>query len=115
MYYARVHSHNKYGYSKQASLSTPVQQSPKTSPGKPLNVAIIPAAASDTSLTVMFEEPLDNGGAPVSGYKIIWDMIGNEAMSAGASEVLYSEHEVQSITVNAGRLYIILLLIHLIA
>eukprot|EP00970_Alexandrium_tamarense_P002964 scaffold427_cov103-Alexandrium_tamarense.AAC.19 len=86
-YHVRVFSFNSYGYSQNPGLPTPPFLSPKTAPDPPSQVHITPE--TDTAVLVSFRPPLDDGGAPVSKYKL-----------QSITSMLYSSYTVQSIAIS---------------
>jgi hypothetical protein len=99
-YFARVYAYNSFGFSTRAALTTPLSEAPMTVPAPPPLVSITPAAAG---LTVSFPPSADSGGKAVTKYQVEWDTMGQTAhlASATANSVLYSRHEVQTITTGA--------------
>ena len=103
-YYVRVYAYNSYGYSVEPGLPTPRYLSPKTTPDPPRYLHLSPK--SDTEIEVSFpREVNDDGGAPVTKYKIEWNLMGYFAgmpsMNTDHISLLYSQHNVQSITLSA--------------
>ncbi|KAL9189871.1 hypothetical protein ACHAXT_009546 [Thalassiosira profunda] len=104
-YFVRVYSYNAMGYSVEPGLPSPLMLSPKTTPEPPEVLDISPQ--SDTSIQVAFSHTLDDGGAPVSTYKVEWNAMGYHAgmpsTNGDHTALLYSPHNVQSITVTAEK------------
>jgi hypothetical protein len=99
-YFVRVYAYNSRGYSLEPGVPSLMFLSPKTTPDPPANVYILPQ--SGTELKVAFGAPIDNGGAMITGYKIAWNAMGYQAgMNSDAENRLYSQHNVQSITLTA--------------
>ena len=65
-YFVRVLAVNARG-DGEGSMEVPF--TPATSPGPPRSVV---AVRGDGSVTVTWEEPADNGGSPVTGYRVQW-------------------------------------------
>ena len=86
-YYVRVYAYNSKGYSLGPGLPTPRSLAPKTAPDPPAFVNIAPI--SDTAVNILFPPSADDGGAPLTKYKIRWD-----------ATPLYSKHNIQSITLS---------------
>jgi len=116
-YFVRVYAYNTLGYSVTAAPTSPESLAPVTQPQPPSTVSL--TAASENALLVSFPQPLDNGGAPITKFKVEWDAMGQDgyvahsvgdvgiittAAEAGAA-LLYSENEVQTITVIAKDAY----------
>ena len=102
-YYTRIYSYNKFGFSVRAATTTPSLRSQELQALPPSYVTVVPA--SDTSLTVSFDSSPDNGGSPVTKYKLEWDVVHEAAVLASASAdtngILYSLNEVQRIETSA--------------
>ena len=101
-YYVRTYAYNSRGYSMDHGIPTPLFLSPKSAPDPPVNVNIWPK--SDTEIIVTFPPSADDGGAPVTKYKIEWDAMGYQVGAPSTNDnnaMLYSEHNVQSITMTA--------------
>lgn len=67
-------------------------------------VDVLPASA--TSLLVAFEPSTDDGGKPITHYKVEWDAIGLEGYRNGGSpsnSLLYSGVDVQVVEVSATK------------
>jgi Fibronectin type III domain len=71
-YYIRVSARNSLGYG-QIQTSSPAFQHPYNEPSEPLGVVL--AVTSDSLLTVSFAPPASNGGDPVTGYRVTWDVM----------------------------------------
>ena len=112
-YYVRVFAYNKFGFSVEPSLTEPPQERPCTFAPPPATVTVAPvsssgsslalaSASSSSSLMVSFTPSPDDGGCPVTKYKVEWDAAGAVGFAAGAaptSSLLYGAREVQVITV----------------
>ena len=103
-YFVRVYAYNSYGYSVEPGLPTPHHLSPKTTPNPPRILHISPK--SDTEIQVSFPSKIDDdGGAPVTKYKIEWNMMGYfngmRSMNSDHRALLYSQHNLQTITLTA--------------
>ena len=63
------------------------------------------APASETSIAVSFAASPDNGGSPVTKYKIEWDVMHEAAVLASGSDgsdgILYNLNEIQRIETSA--------------
>jgi len=109
-YFVRVFAYNAHGYSVRAAATEPVSQKPQTQPAPPATVLV--SAASGSSLKVEFPPSHDNGGSEVTKYKVEWDAMGETGYlshtedeqndGTATSAVLYSEHDVQTITASAS-------------
>jgi len=70
-YYVQVKAHNTRGYG-YAAVSSPEALSPTyNAPDAPTPVHLI--SSTDSSITVGWEKPRENGGTPVTGYKLFVD------------------------------------------
>lgn len=102
-YYVRVYAYNSHGYSTDPGLPTPLFLSPKTTPDPPAALNISPQ--SDTRMQVSFPPSVDDGGAPVTKYKVEWNAMGFFAGMDSINDVdtalLFGRNNVQSITVSA--------------
>ncbi|MFN4352934.1 MAG: fibronectin type III domain-containing protein, partial [Hylemonella sp.] len=98
-YHVRVHSYNSFGYSARPALSEPRALAPVAVAQPPVRVDVVPAA--EDVLRVTFPPSADDGGAPVTRYRVEWDALGDAAVAAGASEAMYAVQEVQAITTAA--------------
>ena len=102
-YFVRVYAYNSHGYSEEPGLPEPQFLSPKTTPNPPEIVNISPQ--SDTEILVTFPRSSDDGGAPVTKYKIQWNTMGYKlgmpSMNDDHRALLYSPYNVQSITLSA--------------
>ncbi len=100
--FVRVWSYNAFGYCVVPTQSVPLSETPRTQPLPPAAIRTSPNA-DGRSLGVYFSPTADAGGAPVTQYKIEWDVMGQDAVWAGSlsSEVLYNPYDVQTITVSA--------------
>lgn len=86
------------------ALSSPFNEAPCTQASPPVAVDALPA--STTSLLVAFEPSADDGGKPISNYKVEWDAIGLEGYRNGGSpsdSLLYSGVDVQVVEVSASK------------
>ncbi len=102
-YYVRVYAYNSHGYSVEPGIPTPHRLSPKTTPDPPRFVHLIPQ--SDTEIQVSFPPTDDDGGAPVTKYKIEWNTMSffarMQSVNSDHTALLYSPFNVQSITLSA--------------
>ncbi|KDO30965.1 hypothetical protein SPRG_04153 [Saprolegnia parasitica CBS 223.65] len=103
-YYVRVYAYNAYGYSDNAGLPTPAATVPMSFPSPPTTIVL--GGGANHSITVNFSTLHDNGGAPVTRYKVEWDCMSQEAVDAtpglATSSLLYMTRAVQSIVVSAS-------------
>lgn len=86
------------------ALSSPFNEAPCTQASPPAAVDVLPA--STTSLLVAFEPSADDGGKPITNYKVEWDAIGLEGYRNGGSpsdSLLYSQVDVQVVEVSATK------------
>ncbi|KAL7537092.1 hypothetical protein ACHAXR_007581, partial [Thalassiosira sp. AJA248-18] len=102
-YFVRVYAYNSHGYSVEPGLPTPEFLSPKTAPDPPAVVSILPQ--SDTAIQVSFPPSGNDGGAPVTKYKVEWNAMGFASGMASTNSdhtaLLYSPNNVQTITLSA--------------
>eukprot|EP00804_Cyclotella_cryptica_P021433 CCRYP_005783-RA/>CCRYP_005783-RA protein AED:0.00 eAED:0.00 QI:831/1/1/1/1/1/3/2372/6166 len=102
-YFVRVYAYNSRGYSLDPGLPTPLFLSPKRSPDPPDKVVV--SAYSGTEIEVAFPPSGNNGGAPVTKYMVKWNAMGyltGMALANGDKQsLLYSAHNVQTITLTA--------------
>jgi len=101
-YYVRVFAYNKYGFSVDATLTSPPSEVPCTFALPPASVTVSPVGALGDSLEVRFKPSSDDGGCPVSKYKLEWDPAGALGFQQGANparSLLYGKNEVQVVTV----------------
>lgn len=86
------------------ALSSPFNEAPCTQAAPPVAVDVLPA--SSTSLFVGFEPSPDDGGKPITNYKVEWDAIGLEGYRNGGSpsdSLLYSGVDIQAIEVSGSK------------
>ncbi|KAH7469287.1 Titin [Phytophthora ramorum] len=72
-YFVQVKAVNSIGYSR--ATIAPTAQTPTRHPNGPANVKVSTLTISSTpinSATVAWQKPADNGGLPVTGYKVEW-------------------------------------------
>ncbi|CAM9163818.1 unnamed protein product, partial [Sphacelaria rigidula] len=103
-YFVRVFAYNQEGFSESGALSSPPNEAPCTQASPPPSVEVFPASA--TSILVGFAPSNDDGGKPVTSYKVEWDAIGLEGYYAGGSpadSLLYSDVDVQALEASASR------------
>ena len=74
-YWVRVAAVNEVG---TGATSEPVEGTPATRPGPPQSVS---ATRGDGSLDVIWAEPAESGGLPVTGYRVQWRS-GDQSFSA---------------------------------
>ena len=108
-YYVRVYAYNSHGYSVEPGYPDPLALAPKTAPEPPEEVNILPNG--DTTIQVTFPHSPDDGGSPVTKYKVEWNAMGYSSSyrKLGLSSMngddhtafLYSPYNVHSITVSA--------------
>ena len=102
-YFVRVYAYNSHGYSVEPGLPVPEFLSPKTTPDPPRVLSLLPQ--SDTEIQVSFPHTDDDGGAPVTKYKVEWNAMGfvpgMTSMNHDHTALLYSPHNVQTITVSS--------------
>ncbi|CAM9800578.1 unnamed protein product [Ectocarpus sp. 6 AP-2014] len=104
LYHVRVFAYNQEGFSVSGALSSPFNEAPCTQASPPPAVDVLPA--SSTSLLVAFEPSLDDGGKPITNYKVEWDAIGLEGYRHGGSpsdSLLYSSVDVQAVEASASK------------
>jgi hypothetical protein len=98
-----VYAYNSHGYSAEPGVPTPQFLSPKTAPEPPRVVHLSPQ--SDSEIQVSFPFSGDDGGAPVLKYKVEWNVMsffaGMSSMNSDPAALLYSPHNVQTITLSA--------------
>jgi len=70
-YYVRVSAANNLGYGT-STASTPPYLNPYQPSDAPTNVLL--RSTSDSMLTVSFGLPFNNGGDPISSYRVEWDI-----------------------------------------
>ncbi|KAH9133873.1 hypothetical protein LEN26_006954, partial [Aphanomyces euteiches] len=103
-YFVRVYAYNKFGYSADAGVPSPLATTPQSFPMPPNQVLISPG--QNATLVVSFSTQHDNGGAPVTQYKIEWDCMDQHAVDATpgltSTDLLYMQHATQSIVVSAA-------------
>ena len=86
------------------ALSSPFNEAPCTQAAPPLGIDVLPASA--TSLLVAFAPSEDDGGKPITNYKVEWDAVGLEGYRNGGSpldSLLYSDVDVQAVEVSASK------------
>lgn len=86
------------------ALSSPFNEVPCTQAAPPAAIDVLPASA--TSLLVAFPPSEDDGGKPITNYKVEWDAIGLEGYRNGGSpldSLLYSDVDVQAVEVSASK------------
>lgn len=102
-YFVRVYAYNSHGYSVEPGVPSPQHLSPKTTPDPPRVLHIVPQ--SETKIQVSFPPTDDDGGAPVTKYKIEWNMMSFSArmasMNIDHTALLYSPYNVQTISLSA--------------
>ena len=83
-------------------MTTPRFETPRTQPKPP--VAVTLTEESDSSIRVDFEKSPDDGGAPVTKYKIEWDVAHEASYMNGATSdnILYSPTAVQHIETQSS-------------
>jgi hypothetical protein len=103
-YYVRVFAYNSHGFSVDGAPTTPPLETPCTQAAPPTMLSVTPANA--TSLQVGFLPSADDGGCAISMYKLEWDAAGGLGYVSGGvsgASLLYSNHEVQVVTVRASK------------
>jgi len=101
-YHFKVSAWNGVGQSYGPSqYSTPAIVSPADLPAPPQNVEILPAGPS--ALTFRWVEPLDDGGLPITKYRVEWSTESHfpNNMHSTQSDVVGFENEVQSLIVRS--------------
>ncbi|RHY24892.1 hypothetical protein DYB25_008383, partial [Aphanomyces astaci] len=102
-YFVRIYAYNRYGYSSDAGVPSPLSTIPQTFPMPPTLVQLAPG--DNASLSVAFSTQHDNGGAPVTKYKIEWDCMDQHAIAGTpnlvTTDLLYVRQAVQRILVSA--------------
>lgn len=96
-YFVRVFAYNKYGFSDAATPSAPASETPCTYAHPPSLVTVLPVSPSSPSpamptgdspgasaLIVAFAPSPEDGGCPVTRYKIEWDPAGALGFAAGS-------------------------------
>ncbi len=86
------------------ALSSPFNEAPCTQAAPPTAIDVLPA--STTSLLVAFPPSEDDGGKPITNYKVEWDAIGLEGYRNGGSSLdslLYSDVDVQAVEVSGSK------------
>lgn len=95
---------NAYGYSALPGLPASLFETPKTQPSKPRLVTVAPASSDSVLLQIV--PPIDDGGSPVTRYRVEWDAVSAEAfdsiLTIPAKSLLYSPYEVQRIRTSAA-------------
>jgi hypothetical protein len=97
-YYVEVAAHNDRGYGPLAA-STPLNLSPRRSPGAPGNVLL--ARHTDTSLEVRYDETADSGGEAIDKYKVEWALDPTFGAGNTSSVELPISSKYQKITTSA--------------
>ena len=103
-YFVRVFAYNSFGYSVVPGFSTHGAV-PMTQPNPPALVAVALDVTSTDSISVTISSPIDDGGGPVTQYKVEWDVLGAEAYSSVTNpdaSLLYSPYEVQLIRLSSN-------------
>ena len=111
----RVFAYNTLGFSALPGLPAGLSLAPITQPSAPALVTLQALDAAGHGLGAPFTPspvilatitpPADNGGAPVTAYKVEWDVLGAEAypsVISPADSLLYSPFDVQAITASAS-------------
>jgi len=106
----RVFAYNKFGFSADPQPTIPALETPCTFAKPPAFVTVAPRSGGGggggASLELRFPPSSDDGGCPVTKYKVEWDPAGALGFSAGAApakSLLYGASEVQVLTVKAAR------------
>jgi hypothetical protein len=104
-YYVRVFSYNKFGFSEDPTISYPAVETPCTYAQPPSQVTVNPTVVNgQDGLKVNFLPSADDGGCPVTRYKVEWDPAGALGYQHGAessTSLLYASNEVQVITMSS--------------
>jgi hypothetical protein len=74
VYWVRVNAYNQMGYSFWTP-SSPPKDHPRQKPLAPTDLLM--GVTSSSMLTVAFDQPTNNGGDPVTSYKLEWDRQAN--------------------------------------
>jgi hypothetical protein len=101
-YHVRVFAYNKFGFSVEASPTSPPSEVPCTFALPPSAVSVSPVGVLGDALEVRFAPSEDDGGCPVTKYKVEWDPAGALGFQQGATpsrSLLYGKNEVQVVTV----------------
>ena len=69
-YYVQVSAKNSHGWGN-STPTEPTSLNPHEAPQGPTNVTL--AATSDTTITVTFNPPANDGGDKVTSYRVEWD------------------------------------------
>ena len=105
-YYVRVFAFNTYGFSALAGVPPTLFVTPVTQPAAPAGVTLQSAEVNGLPvIQATIAPPTDDGGAPVTSYRVEWDVLGAEAhpsVNTPAQSLLYSPYDVQAITLSAA-------------
>lgn len=80
-YFVRVFAYNSHGFSLDGALTSPPEETPCTQATPPAVVSVRPFNAS--SLAVEFLPSQQDGGCPISMYKLEWDAAGGLGYRSG--------------------------------
>ena len=85
-YHVRIYAYNTFGYSNDHALSSPIKVAPTSQPGKVQNLAVAPVGTD--ALKVSWDAPANEGGTPITKYRIQWDAMDAVGQENGATSVL---------------------------
>jgi len=106
-YHVRIFAYNKFGFSEDPTLSSPPSETPCTYAKPPSQVTVNPTVINgQDSLQVSFLPSSDDGGCPVTRYKVEWDPAGALGYQHGAessTSLLYASNEVQVIKIHSTK------------
>ena len=91
-YEVQIAAKNAAGFGAEADA---VSGAPRTVPGAPQSVAVAPG---DAELAVMWAAPSADGGAPITGYRVRWKLLGAAGFVAGDAHTTDAETLRYSIT-----------------
>ena len=102
-YHVRVFAYNTMGFSTTAGFPADRVASPTSLPDAPALCSV--AALPDGTLAVSVAAPVEDGGAPISHYKVEWGVVGAEAydnVEVPAESLLYNDGTTQVIRLAAS-------------
>lgn len=91
IYDFKVRAHNDVGFSEYSSTSDLMAATVPSIPAAPTKFS-----ADQTQITIEWSAPIDDGGSPLTGYKVLWNMGGEEevyteAFSTDAGTLAYTK------------------------